>query len=283
MGKLKLLLLTSRPVFWSVYFFICLLGIVTSGIWNVNAFLSLFYVTMPLGITIFSINDIADRKSDINNPRKGGWQGNILKKSDIPFLLWSVSIITISFAVTFFLLNNFLAAILILIVPLLAYAYSFKPLRLKGRPFLDSLINAVGMLLVYLLGFSQKGQIDIFKLPLIVWIIFLGFIAAHALSTLADYEVDKNLDYNTTSVFLGRRLTAVYCAAILIILSLVVPFHLIILAYLLICIGFCLTLLGNPGKKFILKGSWFLIFGFCLMSAYLFIFDYQFILKITTN
>lgn len=283
MNKLKLLIISSRPVFWPVFFFICLLGVIASGNWTLSGWVSLFYVTWPMGLVILSINDIADRDSDLKNHRKGSWQGNIVSDSDIPFLIYSLIITTLLFTAIFYYLQNYLAAVLILLAPLLSYAYSCKPLRFKGRPFLDSLINGVGILLVYLLGFSHNNPVNLLKLPIVVWAIILGFIAAHAMTALVDYDVDKSLQDNTTAVFLGKKMTALYCAMILMVVLIIIPFNVAVLTYLLICIGFNITLLGNPTKNYILSGAWFLVFGFCLMSLYLFLFDYNYIVRITSS
>ncbi len=83
MKQLALLLKISRPIFWLGPACIYLAAIMTRGVYTSwIAWWGLLFMTFPMGIIVYGINDLADAKSDAINSRKGGIEGHILKATE---------------------------------------------------------------------------------------------------------------------------------------------------------------------------------------------------------
>lgn len=284
--KIILLIKTSRPIFWPGTVFAYLLGFISLNYnWDIYGWIGLVFVTFPLNFIIFGMNDIADMKTDAGNPRKGGWQGNILNKNNVSIVKAAIVALIVIFFVTFLFLNKYIEAFLILTMAFLGYIYSFKPWRLKSRPFLDSLENGLGMLSVFLLGFSlsHNGVFYFGEIPRIIWLIVAGVIMIHVLFTLMDYDIDKKFNDLTTGIFLGKRLTAIITASVFLFLFFLSPDHTTIKLYLLLSVLLSIVILILPRRKIISSICWILILGFPLICVYFFVFDFQYIKFLLTS
>jgi len=105
------------------------------------------------------------------------------------------------------LLVNIEVFIITLIAATLSVIYSAPPIRLKKRPFLDSITNGICYgILPTSVGFSIASPISfdslIISLPL-----FLGYTAGHMLLAIPDIENDRKFNLRTTAVVLGYKNT----------------------------------------------------------------------------
>lgn len=280
MGKVKSLLLISRPIFWPSYIFLYVPAIINVESLTWIHFLGFIFITFPLGLITCGLNDIADRESDLQNKRKGGWEGHILSEKEVRPLILIIGITSSLFIFLFLFIGRFNTSAVIFLMVVLSYLYSFKPFRFKSKPFLDSLTLGVGLLLIYLFGKSLviDNFIDLFRIPLVVWLIIFGAIALHSVSTLWDLETDRKLGDRTTGVFLGKRGTLAFAEIVLgfiFLRSLTFPFF--IQFYLLSNIIVTLLMFIKPTEKLIHGGTWIMMVGFVLLCVYLLIFELSFV------
>lgn len=92
-----------------------------------------------------------------------------------------------------------LASIFLLIVTL----YSYKPLKLKAKPFFSSFCNGIGFSLLFLLGYSVR---NLDQRSVIFFFFFFSLnMVAQFLHEFSDFEEDKKNRIITTAVFLGKR------------------------------------------------------------------------------
>lgn len=278
---LKLLLTTSRPIYWLGPIFIFIAGQIASrDEWSFLSVWGLLFVTAPMGLIVYGLNDIADIASDQINERKGGIEGNIVKSKEIPLIKKIVLIIFFLSTAPMILLGKYLMILPVALITIFAYVYSFQPLRLKNRPILDSVSNACWMLFIFLLGYasSVKSIYGYILVPRFVWFIFLGVIATHALTTVWDYEVDKKIGDHTISGLLTKRGAIILALVIYtFILLFLRPINFPVIVYLVVAIVACLNMLIWSNKKIIYYGTWTILLSFPLLSLYLVIFENTFL------
>lgn len=275
--KIKVLLITSRPILWLGPIGIYFIGVQAAKVdFNFFFWLGLFFVTFPMGILVYGLNDISDYKSDIINPRKGSWEGGVLNRKYTSIICYAilVSILIVIFPLLIF--KYYFSVGLIICITLFAYLYSCKPVRLKSIPFLDSLSNGLWVALILIFGFSfTKGSS---QLPLIIFPIFLGVTAMHALTTLMDYDEDKLSGDKTISVYLGKRVTSLISSLIFFsLIFLIKPINFFVMFYLIL--GGCLILTGLilDKKNVYHFVSWTIGLLFSLLIFYLLIFEKNYV------
>lgn len=149
---------------------------------------------------IYIINQIADRESDRMNRKLFLLSHSIIGLK----AAWAEAFILICLSVVLawrFLPDSFLVVVSASL--LLGILYSIGPMRLKKRPVLDVLANAVGNgILNTLAGWlAAGGSKDDFRLLLPYP---LAVAAVHLATTLADIEGDRHTGLKTTGVLLGK-------------------------------------------------------------------------------
>lgn len=211
---LKQLVITSRPIGWFLFSSCFTIGYIYSGSQISTIFLlNLIAYTFPASFLVHGLNDVADFEFDKLNPRKKHWlTGGVLDKKyhKISWILFAVAaMLLLSFPI---FLKNLEMFVLVSIAIFLAWAYSFKPLRLKSRPFLELFTCLVGAWLIVMIGYNYNGStvefIQQFSLARIIAV--SGFILGTSiLSYLADYEADKLVGEKNTIQFLGPQLSLI--------------------------------------------------------------------------
>lgn len=165
-------------------------GRLAAGIFSFSALIGAIYI----------INQIADRESDRANEKLF-----LVSHAIIGIRAAWVEAVILVLASAFsglFLPAGFL---LILAASLaLGLAYSLGPVRLKGRPVLDTLANALGNgILNTLAGWIAAGGDPTSWKVLIPYP--LAVASVHLATTLADIEGDRASGLKTSGVLLGRR------------------------------------------------------------------------------
>lgn len=194
--------MAARPGFWltAVWFYLLPCG----GVWVFDKplfWLGLAYVTFPLGLLIYGLNDLFDYETDHLNPRKGTYLfGARGEREDLARLPWAIGLVQAPFWALFLAVvgPKFLvwAAVLVALIAL----YNFPRWRFKSRPVLD-MLNQAGYLLVFILSSWLAG------LPQLPWPSFVfGLLFAmhsHLLGQIMDVEPDRAAGRKSTAVVFG--------------------------------------------------------------------------------
>jgi 4-hydroxybenzoate polyprenyltransferase len=210
------LAVVSRPGVWVpavvVYGGGVALGPTTRATWPTWA--GFAFVTMPMGLITFGINDITDSTSDTLNGRKGGMEGAIVRPSEMRPLACAAAACGVAFPLLYLVTRHYAAAAAMLGIVCAACAYSVKPVRLKARPVLDSMSNGFWVACIFCCGYyaGTLGLPDRFPPPHVLAALLLCGAALHALTTLLDCDVDRKTGDTTIGVVLGRRRTVALAA-----------------------------------------------------------------------
>lgn len=167
---------------------------------SARSLLAIFSFTALVG-AIYIINQISDRETDRIRGKLFLLAEGIVSNK----VAWlEASILTVvSFLLAVFLQPPIFLSIL-LVGLLLGVAYSMEPVRLKKRPMLDVLANAVGNGIINTLagwiavGGSLRALSVLSPYPLAV-------ASVHLATTLADREADEATGLRTSGVSLGSR------------------------------------------------------------------------------
>jgi 4-hydroxybenzoate polyprenyltransferase len=169
-----------------------------TGVGAFRLLAGLFSFTALLG-AIYIANQIADRDAD-----RAGNKLFFISRGIIPArTAWieAAALVAVSFGVALLFLPVVFSVILAASLALGA-AYSLEPVRLKRRPVLDVLANAIGNgVLNTLAGWIAAGA------PLGGWPSLapypLAVASVHLATTLADVEADAKMGFKTSGAALG--------------------------------------------------------------------------------
>lgn len=206
---LRYLFVLSRPRFWLYLAGPVLVGAVY-GAPSIERLISptvgllFLYFLLPANVYLYGINDLFDTDTDQYNPKKEDREtsyrgGRLVPLAVIVTGLVLVPVAALVPAVTWGYLGGW---------AVLATAYSAPPLRLKGRPYLDSLSNG----LYVLPGFAAYTALAETHPPLAA--VLGGWawaMAMHTFSAVPDIEPDRTAGLETTATRLGKRGALRYC------------------------------------------------------------------------
>ena len=154
---------------------------------------------------VYILNQIMDIETDRLNKKlfilSGGYV--TIKAAYIEMaVLWILAVVlSIRFGAVFI--------VLIIISILMGIAYSLPPVKLKGKPIMDTLSNGVGYGMInFAVGWLLLRE---FELPMFGQFVpyFLSICAVFINTTIVDIEGDKKANEKTTGVFLGASLAHV--------------------------------------------------------------------------
>lgn len=201
--------LAARPALWVNTLGVAVTGLWLAGqlwTWDARWLALLAYLSYPYNLLIYGLNDLADAAEDALNPRKGGLQGARLAGPDRRPVLAALLLSNLLCLVVLAALLPPRATATLLLALALFVAYSLPPLRLKARPFLDSLSNAA-----YALPVLLPALIFGARLP---WWAFAALalfsVGKHALDAVQDLELDARAGLSTIATTLGARGTALW-------------------------------------------------------------------------
>lgn len=206
LSAFRTLLKISRPRFWFYTAGPFLLGyaaglpaprnLFTPGFW-----LPFLFFLVPANLYLYGINDVFDRDTDRLNQKKTEKEHRLEVREArlLQGVLAGIATLALIILVS---LPDWTAVGLFVAFMALCTAYSAPPLRLKGRPFLDSYSNVLYVLPGYLAFYLTAG-----RLPPTAIIIGGALWAAgmHAYSALPDIVPDRAAGIQTVAVFLGER------------------------------------------------------------------------------
>ena len=275
--KLSLLLRTSRPIMWPIPVLLFFIGMkLAHAPLTPESLVLLMFLLFPANLFIYGINDIYDYESDKINPRKKGIVGRALHPRFQP-LVFRISFLFagLFLAASFVLglargnLTSFFGVALVLIS---GFVYSAPPIRLKTRPFLDSIANVA----IYYFGplFIGWGQMStLTALSPKAYILGIFVFGFHAFTTVFDYSVDKASGDRTSAVLLGKRVTALVAATAFIMPLIFTDFaYLGISAFLVLACTFALIIALYPSERLAAFFGWVLFFAAVAVALFYIIF-----------
>ena len=201
-SELVFLTQVSRPGLWSTTAVFYLMPLGHRAFWRSGVFwLGLFYVLMPLGLTLYGVNDIVDAEADQFNPRKGTFLfGSRGAAAQLRALRWQIALAQLPFVLIFLWwvgprMIAWFAALLLAVT-----VYNAPRIGWKGRSPFDVLIQA-SYLLVFVLSSWLNG---VAQLP---WptLVFGAMFAmhSHVFGEVMDIAPDRRSGRETTATRIG--------------------------------------------------------------------------------
>ncbi|HVS13670.1 MAG TPA: UbiA family prenyltransferase [Thermoanaerobaculia bacterium] len=174
--------------------------------------LGLLFVTYPLNLLVYGLNDVADQEIDRHNPRKDsflfGARGSAEELRRVPTVAAAVNL---PFAIALTAAAGPRMALLLAAVLAVNVLYDLPRWGLRGRPPLE-LLNQLGYLLVLPLSSLLNG------LPLVSGrtLLYLALFCTHAhlVGEIMDIEPDRRAGRRTTATVLGARPTKLVVLAL---------------------------------------------------------------------
>ena len=178
-----------------------------------------FTIDLAIGLLAYTcvagggyiLNQIMDIETDRKNKKlfllTGGYVSRRAAYTEM-IILWALALLlSLRFGWQFVLL--------IMISMLMGFLYSVPPVKLKGRPIVDTLANGIGYGMInfavgWLLVSSFTPTMVIRFLPYC-----LSIIAVFINTTIVDLEGDRDAGEKTTGVFFGIRLSSVLSTLIM--------------------------------------------------------------------
>ncbi len=226
MNTIKKLFWSSRPVSWiNTAFPFAATYIFLTGQVDAPLIIGTFFFLIPYNLLMYGINDVFDYESDLRNPRKGGIEGALLDKSLHKVTIWASVLSCLPFVVYLLWVGSFLANAVLVFALFTVLAYSFKGLRFKEIPFLDSLTSASHFVNPMLYAAVLIGQ-DLFSGPLLSsWVAFACWaMASHAFGAVQDVKADRDGGLNSIATVIGARATTRFAWSLYLIAGLLMAF-----------------------------------------------------------
>ncbi len=200
------ILLVVPPIIFSLGF------ILSNGILSAPAVIQILFLTFLAPILVFGVNDVFDYETDKLNPRKANkFVDELDSKRNHKTVIFASVIVSILLILSSIFTFNLYNLVFMSVAIAVAWTYSTPPIQLKKLPLGDIFSNIFGLGSIAGLGLSF-GSLDIFlqNIPLerIIGII-LALVMASLLAGLADFDFDEQIGQTTTSVFLGKQMTAI--------------------------------------------------------------------------
>ena len=224
-GTVRQLLLASRPVSWvnTAYPFAAAYLLTAREI-DIVLIMGTIFFLIPYNLAMYGINDVFDYESDLRNPRKGGAHGSILDRRFHRVTLWAAGLSCLPFIV-FLVVVGSPASWLVLAASLFFVVfYSAPPLRLKERPFADSVTSSIHFFSPAVYGLVLASAVWTWPLVAIIVAFGLWGVASHAFGAVQDIVADREGGIASIATVLGARTTvrlalACYAASGLVMLA----------------------------------------------------------------
>lgn len=202
------LLVSSRPVSWinTAFPFAAAYLMTTRQIDAVLIVGTLFFL-VPYNLAMYGINDVFDYESDLRNPRKGGAHGAVLDRRLHRVTLTTAAVLCLPF-VAFLVVAGSPASWAVLAASLFFVVfYSAPPLRLKERPFLDSLTSSIHFFSPAVYALVLAGATWTWQLAAVIAAFALWGVASHAFGAVQDVVADREAGIASIATVRGARWT----------------------------------------------------------------------------
>ncbi|TBN58096.1 prenyltransferase [Glaciihabitans arcticus] len=205
---LRTLFVSSRPLSWinTAFPFAAAYFLATREI-DLTLVLGTLYFLVPYNLAMYGINDVFDYESDLRNPRKGGVEGALLAPSMHRPTLISAAVTNIPFLAYLVVVGSPLSWLVLAISVFAVIAYSAKGLRLKERPFIDSLTSSTHFVSPAIYGLVLAGAAFTPQLWMVLAAFFLWGIGSHAFGAVQDVIADREAHIASIATVIGARAT----------------------------------------------------------------------------
>ncbi|WP_251450276.1 prenyltransferase [Microbacterium sp. Marseille-Q6648] len=202
------LFVSSRPVSWinTAYPFAVAYLLVTRDVDLILVVGALFFL-IPYNLAMYGINDVFDYESDLRNPRKGGAHGAILDRRMHRVTLWAAGLSCAPFVVFLVAVGSPLSWAVLAASLFFVVFYSAPPLRLKERPFADSVTSSIHFFSPAVYGLVLAGATWTWQLVVIMVAFALWGIASHAFGAVQDVVADREAGIASIATARGARWT----------------------------------------------------------------------------
>jgi 4-hydroxybenzoate polyprenyltransferase len=205
---LRQLFISSRPVSWinTAYPFAAAYLLTTRQI-DATLIIGTLFFLVPYNLAMYGINDVFDYESDLRNPRKGGAHGAVLDRRLHGPTLWTAGLLCLPF-VAYLVVVGSPASWLVLGASLFFVVfYSAPPLRLKERPFADSVTSSIHFFSPAVYALVLAGAT--WTLPLVALIVAFALwgVASHAFGAVQDVVADREAGIASIATARGARWT----------------------------------------------------------------------------
>ncbi|HCU78223.1 MAG TPA: prenyltransferase, partial [Microbacterium sp.] len=212
------LFVSSRPVSWinTAYPFAAAYLLTTRQVDATFVIGTLFFL-IPYNLAMYGINDVFDYESDLRNPRKGGAHGAVLDRRMHPITLWAAGLSCAPFVVYLAIVGSPLSWVILTLSLFFVVFYSAPPLRLKERPFADSITSSIHFFSPAVYGLVLAGATWTWQLGLIIVAFGLWGVASHAFGAVQDVVADREAGISSIATARGARWTvwfALVCYAL---------------------------------------------------------------------
>ena len=229
------LITISRPRFWLYEFGTFFIG-VFAGIHTFDPAVVVpvlvfgAYFLFPANVLIYGINDVFDYETDLQNPKKQGYE-QVLDKSVHRKTLWIIFWTSIPFVLYAITLPAPAVSAFVAFI-LFAVFYSAPPVRAKTKPFIDSFFSAGHYVATGVFGYLLvSGTADWVPLAIagMCWA-----AAMHAYSAIPDIAADKAVGMKTVAILLGAKKTIVICAGLYAVAAIISALYIGWIAFILL-------------------------------------------------
>ncbi len=202
------LFVASRPVSWinTAYPF-ALAYLLTARQIDLPFVVGTLFFLIPYNLAMYGINDVFDYESDLRNPRKGGTHGSVLDRRFHRITLWASAVSLAPFVVLLVLWGSPLSTLVLALSLFFVVFYSAPPLRLKERPFADSVTSSIHFFSPAVFGLVLANATWTGGLVLVLIAFALWGIASHAFGAVQDILADREAGIASIATVLGARTT----------------------------------------------------------------------------
>lgn len=210
--SLSHLLRISRPRFWLYELGTFFIGVLAGALaqetlWSVDVLIFAMLFLFPANLFIYGINDIYDYETDIQNPKKTGYE-QVLPREVHRTLISTALLLSLPFLLYGFT-STTPAIIALFTFFFFAYFYSAPPIRAKARPFFDSVFSAGHYVATAVFGYYLVGGNESIWVAVVAGMSWA--IAMHAYSAVPDIKADTSANLSTIATTLGHDRTILLC------------------------------------------------------------------------
>ncbi|RZI94297.1 MAG: prenyltransferase [Microbacterium sp.] len=207
-STVRQLLLASRPVSWvnTAYPFAAAYLLTTRQV-DLTLLVGTLFFLVPYNLAMYGINDVFDYESDLRNPRKGGAHGSILDRRFHRVTLWAAGLGCAPFVIYLLAVGSPLSWIVLAASLFFVVFYSAPPLRLKERPFADSVTSSTHFFSPAVYGLVLASATWTLPLGAVLVAFALWGVASHAFGAVQDITADRAAGIGSIATVLGARST----------------------------------------------------------------------------
>jgi len=202
------LFVSSRPVSWiNTAFPFAAAYLLTARHIDLTLVVGVVFFLVPYNLTMYGVNDVFDYESDLRNPRKGGTHGAVLDRRMHPVTLWASALSCLPFVVFLVIVGRPLSWAVLAVSLFFVVFYSAPPLRLKERPFADSITSSIHFFSPAVYGLVLADARWTWQLAAVVVAFAMWGVASHAFGAVQDVEADRAAGISSIATARGARWT----------------------------------------------------------------------------